>query len=485
MEYDLLKCGPGCEIEIDFDHDLSMLACGLAMDPQLLLRKIDAVNTFGAVAERRNVGTICVIIESRMIKSSHGTESLAGINIGHQGAGKSFVMSTIRKLYPRDHFYVLSSATAKSIFNLGGELIRKVLFLDEALALKSEGNLPNVIRLLISEGRASHQRSVRMNGEITTETIVVEGPIAFLSTTNTPKLEEQLADRLIRIHPDTSEEQTKRIMTVQAQAAAGVQSGLDAQELAVWQAFHDSLEPYEVLIPFALEIGAFLAQGVYSLSARRAFQRVLSAIKAVTILYQQQREVDDQGRLIADMADYAMVYQLFSELFLEESSELQQDPTGRRLKMILAAGRLSVTDLAKQDGVTKQAISEWTNKMLETGILYWCDTVGRPFNSQADLRKAKPRGTAFLASVSTYGLPSPFELTKNPAWDEHGDLSKCYDLDLDGVSGSRLTWQNGEGVTENIHVSLGPNLSEISEGLGKVIPIASSKKYNGGTDLTA
>ena len=47
--------------------------------------------------------------------------------------------------------------------------------------------------------------------------------------------------------------------------------------------------------------------------ARRAFPHLMNAIKAVTLLYQRQRERDDKGRLIATDDDYRMVHRLMAE----------------------------------------------------------------------------------------------------------------------------------------------------------------------------
>jgi hypothetical protein len=81
----------------------------------------------------------------------------------------------------------------------------------------------------------------------------------------------------------------------------------------------------------------------FALSARRAFPRFLSAIKAITILYQYQRNKDEHGRLIADIADYAMAYQLFSSTFLQDTDPGICELTEQRLETIRSAGKITMS----------------------------------------------------------------------------------------------------------------------------------------------
>jgi len=81
-------------------------------------------------------------------------------------------------------------------------------------------------------------------------------------------------------------------------------------------------------------------------------------------------------------------------------------------------------------------ISGWTHKITSAGIIEWCREDGSPFSDQDELKKAKHSGTAYLRICTHYenerptGLPTPFELTKDPKWDEGGEFLKQYDLQL-------------------------------------------------------
>jgi hypothetical protein len=77
------------------------------------------------------------------------------------------------------------------------------------------------------------------------------------------------------------------------------------------------------------------------------------------------------------------------------------------------------------------------HKRIQDGILVWCDEAGNEFCDDKVLKTAKHRGMAYLRTSENYacgnitGLPTPFELTGDPRWDEGGDLLKLYDLELE------------------------------------------------------
>jgi hypothetical protein len=410
----------------------------------------------GVVGERENIGKTLIILDSRLILMTGQPESLAGINIGHAGTGKSSSMKKTLLLYPGDQIIILTSATAKNFFNRGSDLRHKVLILEEAYELKFDGEYAIVFRVLLSEGKASHCRTIRIGANFYSETVTVEGPVAFLSTTNTPKLEAQLADRLVKINPDTAEAQTRLIMQAQALKAAGVQPSLAEEEIKLWQDFHGSLIPCQVVVPDAPKIYEHLSRGRYALPARRAFPRFLSAIKAITILYQYQRKRDAARRLIADIADYAMAYQLFSSTFLQDTDPGICELTEQRLETIRSAGKITITELAEREGVSRQAISDWARGLLAAGKLFWCDAEGKPFRTRVLEKRAKNKGTAFLSCVAPAALPSPYDLTGDPAWLEGGALYELYDLDLEGVNAPVSYEQSGTSVAyEEIPVCTG------------------------------
>lgn len=291
----------------------------IAQDPQLLKNKIDTVNELGVTGERKNIGLNLITIDSRLLPISGGKPENLGLkNSGHQGSGKSNQLTKSLKIYPETAYHIFSSVTPKGLMMMSDMLKHKAVVFSEAKtfeAAKRDTHQAYIVRSLLSEGFFEEPRQTLMDQGWATETLRIQGPISLLTTTIKGKLEQQLEDRILTAHSDTSSDQTRRVLKQTAAAASGIENSVDDSLVKAWQQFHDMLEPAEVVIPYATELIQYLPNHPLPVSARRAFVRVLSAIKTITILYQAQRNRDERGRLIAEYADYAMAYQLIGDCF--------------------------------------------------------------------------------------------------------------------------------------------------------------------------
>ena len=115
----------------------------------------------------------------------------------------------------------------------------------------------------------------------------------------------------------------------------------------------------------------------------------------------------------------------------------QDKKTEKYLTVIKEKDRITPGNLAKIFRVSGVAISGWAWKSIQAGMIEWCDENGYHFVDDKALKKAKHQGTAYLKATETYqnetvkGLPTPFDLTGDPRWNEGGDLVELYDLGLE------------------------------------------------------
>lgn len=439
-------------------------------DPQLFKKQIDVVGQLGVEGERKNTGLYSLIINSSKLPMVHGgSEALAGKNSGPQGSGKSHSLFTVLKLHPQSGYHLTTSGSAKSLFNMKDTLKHKALILTEALPLEGkngDNELAYSIRSLISEGVLKYQYTAFEDNEKVTKTQVMEGPTSLLTTTIKGDLEDQLEDRLITLHPNTSASQTRSIISKTAYIASGHAQVVDEKELITWRTYHSLLVPVEVIIPFADELSSHVNnQGFLPLGARRAFKRVISAIKTVALMYQNQRKRDDDGNVIAEISDYAIVYQLILESF-RESLGYGKIHTDDRLRLIESVGVISVKKLAERVDVSVPAISQWMKPWIEKGMLVWCDQSGDEFRDIPSMEKAKRTGDAYVRIRSICGLPSPYRMTNDERWKPGGELYEIYDLELDekeeeiGLDGKELL---PGGESENGEVVSSPGIGKESE----------------------
>jgi hypothetical protein len=115
----------------------------------------------------------------------------------------------------------------------------------------------------------------------------------------------------------------------------------------------------------------------------------------------------------------------------------QDKKTEKYLAVIKEKERITPGNLAKIFRVSGAAISGWAWKSIQGGMIDWCDENGYHFVDDKALKKAKHQGKAYLKVSENYqnetvkGLPTPFDLTGDPRWNEDGDLLKLYDLELE------------------------------------------------------
>jgi len=131
-----------------------------------------------------------------------------------------------------------------------------------------------------------------------------------------------------------------------------------------------------------------------------------------------------------------MAYQVVQEAFQENMGGLDQK-TKNYLEAIKEKERITPGNLAKIFRVSGAAISGWAWKSIQGGMIEWCDGDGYHFVDDKALKKAKHQGIAYLKATETYqnetvrGLPTPYDLTGDPRWNEGGDLFQLFDLELE------------------------------------------------------
>jgi hypothetical protein len=174
-----------------------------------------------------------------------------------------------------------------------------------------------------------------------------------------------------------------------------------------------------VVVPFASNLSSAIGQAVAAPRITRDYTRLLSLIKAVAVLRHHKRGTAN-GRLVAEIEDYAVVYDLVKDMYegtvTEVSSALRE--------VVLAVEGLqhsdqtvSLTDVALHLGITKMAASRRVKAALTNGWLVNEESRrGHPF---------KLRGGEPLPDRT--GLPAPGTLAAcnavTPITDDYGPPS--------------------------------------------------------------
>ena len=243
--------------------------------------------------------------------------------MGASSSGKSFTTTNTLELIGPDFVNHLTSSSALSLVYDDRPLAHTILFINEANQLQSDENstFAMLVRSLISEGRIVHQTTVEDPGSPTgrrVERIVREGPISLILTT-TGELHAENETRMLSFQISESHDQTRAVIANLALRATGTAAVRD--DLSVWHEFQQwiALGPRDAVVPFAPQI----TSGIPPLMVRfrRDVGSLFSFIKASAILHQAQRQVDDQGRVVALVADYALAYPIFTKVMAQSSGK--------------------------------------------------------------------------------------------------------------------------------------------------------------------
>lgn len=431
--------------KVETDPEILETASALAHSPSLLKDRIDTINRAGVAGERINIAILFCSLDSRLLldQGIPGQNAIGCKISGHQGAGKSYTLMMVLSIYPKDLFIFFSGASEKALYYKGGGIVHKCLVFAEAFQLsndRKDSEFLYSLRTLLSEGKLIRSIAERdeTTKKFTARDVVLHGPVSFITTTIESNLEAQLDDRLFTIHPDESVNQTKRIITNRAKQKAGITAKLDDKNIRTWKQFHRLLQPATVIIPYAELIAEHLnRQPKLPISARRAFNKALNIIQAITVTYQFQRERDSSGALIATIPDYFMALQIIGEVFRENMGSPPKAST-ERLDYLTSQGHMSTKDLATHFGVSRAAISSWAKRQAQEGLIEWVDQSGNSFPNDAALTTAKKSGKAHIKVDPTVknpwtniGLPMPNDFQEfSQDWEPGGIEYEKFNLHL-------------------------------------------------------
>ena len=243
-----------------------------------------------------------------------------------RSSGKNFVSDVVTGLAPPEALIHLNSGSAKALQYYGGDdedaLVGKILYVPEAAGLARRGGdepeIVTMLRSLISDGEINYSTVVVREGGLPPITVNLKkrGPTALILTTARDDVEEELLTRLLMADSDETPTTTNRVVSDLHRRATGYRPQANSNTTAdMWVDFQGWLAlgaPYNVVVPFAEALRAAYATTPAPLRIRRDAGNILGAIKAAAVAHRAQRQLDPEGRIIAELADYKAVYRAFA-----------------------------------------------------------------------------------------------------------------------------------------------------------------------------
>ncbi|MFC1851649.1 toprim domain-containing protein [candidate division CSSED10-310 bacterium] len=251
--------------------------------PDLIERILSDFHTCGIVNEDTNL-----LIGYLSSLSRKFDDPLAIMFQSSPGSGKSTVMDAILGFVPEEDKRVYTYMTGQSLFYAGeNDLKHKVLAIEEDEGAEKANYS---LKTMQSEKRITITSTGTdpLTGRNKSFTTTVNGPVAIMSCTTKPFVEEELMLRFLGLGTDESRQQT--IAVLERQRKNETIEGMLAKERARQihhrhQNVQRLLQPVRVLNPYADR----LTFPSTSLRTRRDQKKYLTLIRAIAFLFQYQR----------------------------------------------------------------------------------------------------------------------------------------------------------------------------------------------------
>ena len=354
----------------------------LARSENILAEFDRALDSVGLVGERGNAKLLYLAITSRLLNRPASV-----IVKGSSSGGKSFIVESVLRFFPKNAFYALTAMSERSLAYSTEPLKHRMLVISEAPGIGSP-IASYLLRTLLSESRVRYETGGTL--------IEREGPTGLIVTTTSIRLHAENETRMLSLTVSDSREQTAAILRALAK-------GNTSPDLSSWQALQTYLAASicEVVIPYASDLAEMVPP--VDIRLRRDFATLLTLVRAHALAHQANRRKDANGRLIAEIADYAAVRDLVTDL-MPEGAEINIQPevreTVKTVEEVLAEGKDEATqeDIRKKLELDKSTISRRVAAAIEAELL-----------RNREIRKGRP-----AQLVLGEPLPEQIELLPHP-----------------------------------------------------------------------
>ncbi len=410
---------------------VAVLAAPAIAHEQHILPKLYAdIADAGLIGEQDTAAIVMLAMASLRFDREH----IVSVAIkGQSSSGKSNAMNRVLEAWAEvrpdgDHgeYIRFGSVSPKALVYEKRRYEHRMLVMEEAIGIsKREDEVATQLRLMLSEGYFEHLVTDGTEGIKTrdrgTESIRKQGPTGFMVTTTLLKLEEELETRLVSVFADESEDQTARIIRSAARAAS-VEALRATRRLSDdWRQFtgwlRDGANAQVVLDEDAWRMAAGLSSRL--VRGRRDIGKVIGLIKAHAMLHQLHRAQDD-GHVVADMADYAAIAKLLRPVLDREHQTVVPEHVRKVVAAVEAAttwSRFGGTEhpstsrVVEASGEAKTSVRRWLIEAQQSGyVRNMSPGNGRPDGWAVDAPLPEEEGSTM--PVAPPAPPAPWQ----PGW---------------------------------------------------------------------
>lgn len=292
---------------------------------------------------------------------------------GSSATGKSHLIDTVKRFFPPEAYFAVSSFTPKALVNCEEDFSHRIIIVTELDGCDSK-DCAYTLRTLLSENKLVHMAS---SGS-TTHPKEKPGPTGLMLTSTKLNWNEENETRMLSVTMPDDSAHTQLVLEAIGRTAAG-ETNPEAVDFDAWCEFQRMLDagrPWKVIVPFAPALSLLIPPVACRL--RRDFNVLLTMIKVNALVHYAQRETM-AGVLFTTLDDYESVQRKFGGLF----AETVENTVPRRVRSIVAAVReimeagsvngASVNALVQKLSRDKGGISRRVKEAVGLGFLAICE----------------------------------------------------------------------------------------------------------------
>lgn len=279
----------------------------LAREHRILDVFADTLRHSGVAGEARAAKLLYLALTSRLL------DRIVSVAVkGPSSGGKTYLVERVLSFFPESAYYALTAMSERTLAYSEEPIMHRFLVIYEADGMASDF-ATYLMRSLLSEGKVRYETVESTPQGIRPRLIEREGPTGLIITTTAVKLHPENETRLLSLTVTDTRDQTRSVIRALAKRSR------EEADLAPWLALQEWLANPEaarrVEIPYAEDLAELVPPVAVRL--RRDFGAVLNLVRAHAVLHQASRERDGEGRVVADLDDYAAIRELVADLISE------------------------------------------------------------------------------------------------------------------------------------------------------------------------
>jgi DNA primase catalytic core len=281
---------------------------GLAFltNPDMFDEIVRDMDTLGYVGEDLNKILLYLAASSRILD-----DPISVMILSQSAAGKSMLVSTLKKLIPAEDVISLTSLSDQAL-NYIASMLHK--FLDLGEAVHSE-TIEHQIRDMLSAKELSRLVTIKdeKTGQMRSELKRTPAIVAAVMTTTRQNINPENASRFFVINTDETKEQTRRIHAVQREKYTLARYTEKAGIIPDIEKKHHAAQRLLRKVAIVNNFGGLLDFPDTLMRVRRDHERFIDLIACVCFLRQYRKELANNGGLDyieCDIEDYRIAYDI-------------------------------------------------------------------------------------------------------------------------------------------------------------------------------